>query len=383
MTNSELSVDQYGGTTQMISDATEFFTVRKIDGRWWFITPEGHGFISMGMNHLDLSSIKYPDNIHIFNERYGGSNDRFITEGIAQPLKAWGFNTLGWSQEMVGGVWGKPGSIIRHSPEWTPNQFRLANMPFVYNLAFAEIEKFNNNPHYPNVFDSDFDMWADHLARSVCVDLANDPLLLGYADLPLPDFTRKTPGSWAEHLNFENPNDMDQLKAIVDRYFEVTTQAIKRYDPNHLIFGPRFSPMPENLEWVIEAAGKHFDALLCNWFISPDEITTELKKWHKLSHRPILISDMAFLAPTDLLEANPGGASYVPDQKARGIAYRKFNEQSLRSPYILGHHWCAFFENLCRKSGIKNHFDEPYWDCVNEMKTFNCKHLYATAMRYK
>jgi hypothetical protein len=223
-------------------------------------------------------------------------------------------------------------------------------------------------------------MWADHLARSICADLENEPLLLGYADLPLPDFARKAPGTWAEHLNLETSKDMDQLKTIVDRYFEVTSTAINNYDPNHLLFGPRFSRIPDNFEWIIEIAGKHFDVLLCNWFISPGEVATELKKWHELSGRPILISDMAFLAPTDLLDVKLGGASYVPDQKARGIAYRKFNEQSLRNPYILGHHWCAFFENLCRKSGIKNHFDEPYWDCVNEMKEFNCNHLYTAAM---
>ena len=375
----ESARDPYGGNTHMKTDATGFFAVRKLDRRWWFVTPAGHGFISMGMNHLDPSCIKYLDNVHIFKERYGGSNERFIAEGIVAPLKAWGFNTLGWTQEAVGGVWGKPGSIIRHSPEWTPEQFHRAGMPFVYNLVFAEIETFNENPHYPDVFDPDFEMWCDYLARSVCVDFVDEPLLLGYADLPVPDVTRKAPGSWAEHLDLNKPGDLETLKKIVNRYFEVSTAAIKRYDPNHLLFGPRFFGMPETPQWIIEIAGRYFDALLCNWFIPPEKVATELKKWHEISGRPILISDMAFLAPTDLLKVRPGAPSFVPNQKARGVAYREFNATVLRHPYILGHHWCAFFENYCRCSGIKNHFDEPYWDCVNEMKDFNLNCLYTTA----
>jgi len=374
------SRDRYGGTTLVKTEASGYFQVKPVDGRWWLITPEGHGFISIGINHLDLAALKYPDNIHIFRHRYGSSTDRFIQEGIAKPLRQWGFNTIGWTQELVGGRWGKPNSVLRHSPEWSHRQFQLAGLPYVYNLKFADIENFNAVPLYPDVFSEDFSQWADYLARSACVDMATEPLLVGYADVPVPAITADRPGSWAEGLDLEDPADRRRLEEIVRRYFQVTTAAIRRYDPNHLIFGPRFGRPADTPDWVIELAGEYFDVILSNRFLTPQQVAEELARWHRLSGRPVLISDQAYLAPTHILKVGPTAPSYVPDQEARGEAYRRFAECSLQLPFIVGIHWCAFMENRTRKSGLKNYLDEPYWDCVRPMQEFNLHRLYPTAL---
>ena len=39
----------FGGTTRVHAEATGFFRVEAIDARWWFITPDGHGFLSLGV----------------------------------------------------------------------------------------------------------------------------------------------------------------------------------------------------------------------------------------------------------------------------------------------------------------------------------------------
>ncbi len=369
--------DAYGGWTGLKTAAGGFFRVERTGDRWWFVTPDGHGFISVGMNHLDLAALKYPDNIHIFKGRYGGSNEVYIREGIARPLLEWGFNTIGWTQECVGGKWMDPKRLLRHSPEWTHEQFQLAGMPYIYNLPFSEIETFNINPYYPDVFDHDFSDWADYQARSVCVDMAEEPLLMGYADLPVPDITRDRPGAWAEGLDLKKEADLNRLKEIVRRYFEVTTGAIRRYDPNHLIFGPRFNQ--DIPGWVIEIAGEFVDVLLCNWFVTAESAATDLAEWDRLANRPVLISDMAFRAPTSILDVPEDTPAYAPDQKARGQAYRRHARSVLAHPYILGIHWCAFLENRTRKSGIKTYLDEPYRDCVDTVTKFNLRELYTTA----
>lgn len=380
-TTSDSTRDRYGATTSLNTQSTGFFHTRQIGDRWWFVSPEGNAFLSVGMNHLDLAALKHADNRQIFENRYAGSTDRLIQEGIAAPLKAWGFNTIGWTQELVGGTWGVPGTVLRHSPEWNVRQFRLANLPFVYNFMFAEIEEFNNHANYPNVFGQEFEDWADYLARTICVDLAREPLLLGYADVPVPDFTSGREGSWSEGLDLSNPSDLVTLQRIVNRYFEVVTGAIRQYDPNHLIFGPRFGNPADTPDWLIELAGKHFDVILCNRFVTGQEVAVGLARWHELSKRPILIADMAFLAPTELLSVGRGARSFVPDQAARGQAYLEFAGQVFREDYIVGLHWCAFIENRTRKSGVKNYRDEPYRDCVESMKTFNRNRLYSTAMK--
>jgi hypothetical protein len=41
---------QYGGYLQKTVKATGFFRTEKIDGRWWFVDPEGHLFLSVGVD---------------------------------------------------------------------------------------------------------------------------------------------------------------------------------------------------------------------------------------------------------------------------------------------------------------------------------------------
>ena len=45
-------LDAYGGATTIKAQATGYFWLKEIHGRWFFITPEGHGFIPLGVNHL-------------------------------------------------------------------------------------------------------------------------------------------------------------------------------------------------------------------------------------------------------------------------------------------------------------------------------------------
>ena len=40
-------LDKYGGTTAIKGKATGFFHIEKIDGRNWFITPDGNAFLPL------------------------------------------------------------------------------------------------------------------------------------------------------------------------------------------------------------------------------------------------------------------------------------------------------------------------------------------------
>ena len=380
MPGSQDQLDQFGGTKLVNAEATGYFYVTQSDTRWWFITPDGHGFISMGVNHFDLAALKYADNVHIFRERYGFSDEEYIRKGIVAPLREWGFNTIGWTEDQVSGIWLDPKCPMRLCPEWEYHHYKTAQMPYIYNFVFAEIENFNFKYFYPDVFSDDFAEWADYLARRVCVDMAEEPLLIGYADVPMPDFISGRPRSWAEGLDLQKQADLNKLKEIVRKYYEVTHKAIRRYDTNHMILGPRFNRLGMTPEWAVEMAGEFFDVLMCNSFITADEAASVLKKWSEMTSRPTLISDMGFLAPTELLDIKPGIHAFIPDQKARGEAYVHHCKSVLAHPYVLGFHWCGFLENRSRKVGIKNYMDEPYQECVTRMQEFNRNRLYLSAM---
>ncbi len=84
-------------TTQPEPDS--FFTLGQRKEHWWLITPGGKPFFTMGLNHIDPASLRYPENIDIWRKKYGGSTIRWIKESVAPNLKAWGFNTVGWDRK--------------------------------------------------------------------------------------------------------------------------------------------------------------------------------------------------------------------------------------------------------------------------------------------
>jgi hypothetical protein len=48
--------DSYGGFSDTHAKATGFFRVEQIEGRWWFVDPDGHLFYSTGLNGVGVSS---------------------------------------------------------------------------------------------------------------------------------------------------------------------------------------------------------------------------------------------------------------------------------------------------------------------------------------
>jgi hypothetical protein len=133
-------------------------------------------------------------------------------------------------------------------------------------------------------------------------------------------------------------------------------------------------------EWLLELAGEHFDVILANRYLTIEEVKTDLARWHEITGRPILISDMLYLAPTELLKVGKNAPCYVPNQEERGKAYQRFAAAAFAQPYVVGLHWCAFLENRTRKSGLKNYLDEPYEECIGRMQEFNRHRLYSTAL---
>ena len=90
--------DAWGGWRGITTTATGRFRTAQIDGVWWLITPDGHGFFSVGVDHLRpggdyspaLDRAPYYDNIIA---RYG-SETGWAAATLAR-LQGLGVNTIG------------------------------------------------------------------------------------------------------------------------------------------------------------------------------------------------------------------------------------------------------------------------------------------------
>jgi len=91
-------LDAWGGWRGLTTAATGRFRTERIDGVWWLVTPDGHGFFSVGVDHLrpegdvspPLGTAPYHDNILA---KYG-SEAAWATATRAR-LADFGVNTIG------------------------------------------------------------------------------------------------------------------------------------------------------------------------------------------------------------------------------------------------------------------------------------------------
>ena len=109
--------------TFSVSAQDKAVTVKQENGVWWFRSPTGANFLSIGANHVEPIYWQSPRNADFVRETYGGeifAKDGSLDEEsaavkkwsahVAANFKDWGFNTLGFHnplsrslQEAVGG----------------------------------------------------------------------------------------------------------------------------------------------------------------------------------------------------------------------------------------------------------------------------------------
>lgn len=332
-----------------------FFTVGRRGDHWWFITPSGKPFFSLGMNHIDSSTLRYPENIHIWYEKYRNDQKRWIEQAVVPDLKAWGFNTIGWTQEHE--LRGR--TMSRHSPSFTYDEYQWANMPYCHLLPFVEFHQWEFETRLPDLFSKEFEDWCDYVARDTCARMVEDTNLIGYfySDCPTWIHSRnpalKGPLFDPELLKTEAGKK--QLLELATRYYKVTHDAIRRYDPNHLILGDRYEAVVNYKDLhaasrqydpnetkailpdeVLKAAVPYIDVLSFQHFGHPSRIPRDFQHWYELTGLPILLAD----APSWERDVK-----YYPDMI-----------KTIREiPCCVGWHYCgAYLKNRVRKYGFRD-----------------------------
>lgn len=86
-------LDRYGGVLSLKGTPTGWFHVEELGGRWYFVTPEGHAFFSLGVTH----AVEYlqRDELNLFELRYGRSEERLADFFLAK-FQDWGYNSSGY-----------------------------------------------------------------------------------------------------------------------------------------------------------------------------------------------------------------------------------------------------------------------------------------------
>lgn len=377
------------------------FTVERRDERFWFIAPDGSRFLSMGANHVGDGSHEAPNSNYYdpVAKQFGGNKPAWAKSALIR-LSSWGFNTVGaWSDDALYGQ--------RH--------------PYTYMLYAAGFD----HP-LEHVFDADFPARAAQNTEKARAH-RDDPYLIGYFldnELPwwgqfgwrmpnqqsllemyarfpagrsgkrelrrfleqrhggdLAAFNRayrSTLGSFDEleravELTVSGHaarQDADEFAGVVaDRYFSVTTGALRERDASHLQLCVRFAteaPWP-----VVSVAAKYCDVISVNQYQRSGDIDERLlNDFFVKSQKPILLTEYSFSA-TENQSGDPntrGAMVTVPTQRARAEHATRFATQALNRRYLVGLHWFEWadqspqgrFDGEDQNYGLVDIHDRPY-----------------------
>jgi hypothetical protein len=384
------NVSKYGGYLDTRSKATGFFRVEKIDGKWWFIDPEGHYFISTGSTGIGpggsfartegreyIYTAFAPEELTRSDKRLGKAS--FFTWNLyrrfgsdyylkwmdftSRRMDDWGLNTVAnWSDAALGRTKGKP--YVATLSGWG---FDAKTMGM------------------PDVYASDYADKINEAAERQCVPLKNDTFLLGYFvgnEPPWPGREtelvnvildgEETPMKGALQKYLAGGDTPDRRKAFVYdtyiRFITIVNTAIKKHDPNHLNLGLRFGGNPP--DDLIKASAKiGFDVFSLNIYgysTYPDR----LNKIDQLTGLPIIIGEFHFGTPGRGLSP---GLKQTTSQEERGVAYRYYVENAVAHASLIGTHWFQWWDQPSTGRGDGENYnigmvdvtDRPYKELVD------------------
>ncbi|MEM9940843.1 MAG: Ig-like domain-containing protein [Planctomycetota bacterium] len=331
-------LDQYGGLKELKSEGTGFFRIEEFEGREFLVTPEGHGYRAIGLNHFHNMS----------------SQDH---DAVIRQIKSWGFN-----------------AGCYQGPRWMWNRYPYTKG---INLIPVCVWKPDSQFGYRDVFDSDVLDEIEESVRKIVQPQSYNKMLIGYFWTDIPIWTRKRRGGWIEFYKSLPPdssggkmwrhwktanadsNESDFLVLIANQLYAKGHQFVRKYDKNHLIFGDRYHEvdMPEA---IVRASLPYIDAIS----VQPTSRQFNFKFFDQVYQqygKPIYIADHVSSFATKDHPTTMGQVTQDPD--AYADYYRRYVTAAMSRPYMIGYNKCQYQDQptpQLLKQGLIQSNSAPY-----------------------
>lgn len=370
-----------------------FYLDKDADGRWWVIDPLGRGIVLTGVDHVKYQghwSARTKRSVHHEVNKKKFPDKRDWETDTLNRLKKWGFNMLGagcdsklFRRGLVHTIFLRTGDALcwnaKDDSTWIcPNEKRPCSA-------------------FPNVFHPKFAEFCDYQARLRCEEHRDDPWLLGYfidnelawwgrgklATGLFDEVMKKDESHTAKialrkflkerGVEGEAPDEvkLDFLRLVAELYFKHTSEAIRKYDPNHLVMGSRFAGVWGAHDAVWEIAGKYCDLVTFNMYPWADidrnvmylgrnrnskTVVEAFKERYDCVKKPMLITEWSFPALDSGLPCLAGAGQRFMFQKDRTKATELFAKTMLSTPFILGYAYFMWVDEP--EEGISDEFPE-------------------------
>ena len=395
----DIPLDKFGGRTDIQMPKTGFFHVKKIDGRWWFITPEGHPYYNVGIGRV--KPLDGPEAQEALKEKFGTEENWY--DATLDLLKEYRFTAIGG---FTGG-WETVEPVDDYIPH---NRFPYTIMlrtaaTFAQSKGLTPRNNFRHfRDHIVPVFHEDFEDYCRQYIKEQISDYVDDPYLIGYySDNELTfhpnalqimlglddasDPSRIAAEEWLKERGVDRESDglsTETKRAFVayyaETYFRKVTDALREIDPNHMYFGHRMHNPDKYRPEIWMAAGKYMDAIAYNVYREWTPRQEMMDMWYKASGKPFLVTE--WYAKTQEAERgsgldNDGGWGwYVQTMEDRTAFYHNFTLALMQHPACIGWHWFEYQDDWpgdvhnSNKGIVDNRFN-PYYKFLDGIKVIN------------
>ena len=170
-----------------------------------------------------------------------------------------------------------------------------------------------------------------------------------------------------EHSNIAETRDNTAfLLKVVDAYYRTTRDALRRHDPNHLLFGDKINANTDTLDTVLEVTSRHTDVVFYQMHARYEVQRPGLDRWSTRVDLPFINGDSAFTTVTKHMPRPDGPIADNLEQRADWT--EEFMREAFARPEFVGWHYCGLIDadiRVGRKqdrqhSGLLDGFGQSY-----------------------
>ncbi|MDI4645931.1 carbohydrate-binding protein [Cohnella hashimotonis] len=435
--------DAYGGIKSLGKyTATGFFRLQKIDGKWWFITPEGYPFIMKGVDAASLWEAGYKTPINkadgtpkaIFDELpdktafspayTNDANGQYVSFVVANVMKKygadyeakweditkkrlidWGFNAFA--------KWTKPKNVmfpyvqVLQDPSnlrrisWTYDVFDPASEGIIDTALKTQLQSAKSSPWLIGYTYDNEAGWDSEIVKQILLYNASSPAKSTFVDFMAARYNNDLTA--VNHLLGTSASSFAALKdAAIDvarvpaidvseyirlaskTYYSMIRNIIKKYDTNHLFLGSSVVPTwRTSLDWD-QAGMAYVDAFSVDSYTQNADWIARYAAFDK----PLINQEYSF-------GTSIRGLTYIsaPTKTGsiaeRGTAFKKFLESQAANSLFVGSGWYSYYDQPVTgrpdgesyNTGLVNQQDQPYTEMTSIMKDVHAglETLHSTA----
>ena len=379
MENPRANWTEEGSYTCLRSDSTGYYRVEKIDGRWWMIDPNGYATINRGMCCMPTSDIQHNYDM-CYDLGFNGSGNFLSSE--SQTMKI--YNTQNLRQ------WGYTRRVPFYAGYAKARHKYYPDTP----------EALRNNDTYIFALDPLFARYCDSIAALRIAPYAEERQMVGWftdneiafqnnqlqllvRDLPEGDTCRTLALEWAaahgltEHDCVKATTALTEdlknqfVAYVAETYYKTVYEAIRTYDPNHLILGSRLHGRPRANLHLVAASHKYTDVTSVNFYdrYQPDD---QIAKTEWTQDHPCIIGEFYIKDINRQSGTQSGAGWYVNSQQERGYWYQHVVLQLLKNKCFVGWHYFRYADDPDGSNkGITDANNTEYKEMTKWMKEIN------------